>query len=606
MAIVKMKFVAANTDKENLNQMLLATVKSGLFHPEPAINIVSEENGGVLISDENVYAEYLSNLKSLGHSLGVNLKAKEVSDKEYTNQEITDFIKELEQQADLANVKDTSYFTNDDNIALNKLAWYDFEKLHGCLFVQFGFGRLPIESYKKLSMYSNEPFVVTKIHESNQYYWVLYATGSGSYSKINTLFDSLFLEKISIPNIDVKKVVENYADKLLDIYTYCNINEELHRLHQYVLIMDEKHVICGFVPERKVEEFKNNFKDMPVDFRVKDACCNTKCTPPTLLKNNAFFKPFELFVEMYSLPVYHEMDPTAFLGITYCLLFGIMFGDLGQGLVITILGYYLFKKTGNRLAAIVSRIGISSMIFGFLFGSVFGLEHLLNPIHQSLFGVHEKLIDVMAGASTMMLLISSVAIGATLILITMLFNVYNKLNNKEYGEALFSNNGLAGFIFYSFIVTAIVLKFNFEKGILTIGYMIPFIYLPLLLFFFKEPLSKFIEKEKVKPHAGWGNFVLETVFEVLEIILSFVTNSLSYLRVGGFILSHAGMMLVVLTLVEMTGKAGPIVLVIGNIFVMGLEGLIVGIQTLRLEYYEIFSRYYKGGGKKYEVITYVD
>ena len=85
--------------------------------------------------------------------------------------------------------------------------------------------------------------------------------------------------------------------------------------------------------------------------------------------------------------------------------------------------------------------------------------------------------------------------------------------------------------------------------------------------------------------------------------MSFVTNSMSYLRVGGFVLSHAGMMLVVMTLVKMTSNAGIIVLILGNIFVMVLEGLVVGIQSLRLEYYEMFSRYYNGGGRKYKALT---
>jgi V/A-type H+-transporting ATPase subunit I len=94
-----------------------------------------------------------------------------------------------------------------------------------------------------------------------------------------------------------------------------------------------------------------------------------------------------------------------------------------------------------------------------------------------------------------------------------------------------------------------------------------------------------------------------SIFELLDVLLTFITNSMSYLRVGGFVLSHAGMMLVVMTLVKMTGGAGPVVLVLGNLFVMGLEGLIVGIQTLRLEYYEMFSRYYDAGGTKFTALT---
>ena len=173
-------------------------------------------------------------------------------------------------------------------------------------------------------------------------------------------------------------------------------------------------------------------------------------------------------------------------------------------------------------------------------------------------------------------------------------------------SALFSQNGVAGFIFYGYIILFLIGMFMpdmlpFNPGSKPL--MILFIGVPVVLFFMKEPLNGLMKGEGLTPHQGWGNFVLEEVFEVLEIILSFVTNSLSYLRVGGFVLSHAGMMLVVMTLVKMTGNAGPVVFVLGNLFVMGLEGLIVGIQTLRLEYYEMFSRYFVGNGKKFTMIS---
>ena len=96
---------------------------------------------------------------------------------------------------------------------------------------------------------------------------------------------------------------------------------------------------------------------------------------------------------------------------------------------------------------------------------------------------------------------------------------------------------------------------------------------------------------------GVGGFIIEGFFELFEVVLSYVTNTLSFLRVGGFVLSHAGMMLVVATLMNMTSGAGSIlVMILGNLFVMGLEGLIVGIQVLRLEFYEMFSRFFEGDG----------
>ena len=102
---------------------------------------------------------------------------------------------------------------------------------------------------------------------------------------------------------------------------------------------------------------------------------------------------------------------------------------------------------------------------------------------------------------------------------------------------------------------------------------------------------------------GKGMFVVQTFFELFELLLGYFSNSLSFVRVGAFAVSHAAMMEVVLMLAgaEHHGSMGnPIVIVIGNIFVCGLEGLIVGIQVLRLEYYEMFSRFYKGNGREFK------
>ena len=125
--------------------------------------------------------------------------------------------------------------------------------------------------------------------------------------------------------------------------------------------------------------------------------------------------------------------------------------------------------------------------------------------------------------------------------------------------------------------------------------LIIFVGIPLVVMFLKEPLERKFHNEVMFPE-GFGGFFTEGFFELFEIILSYITNTMSYMRVAGFVLSHAGMMLVVSSLMEMTGKSSPIVFVLGNIFVMALEGLIVGIQVLRLEFYEMFSRYYTGDG----------
>ena len=99
----------------------------------------------------------------------------------------------------------------------------------------------------------------------------------------------------------------------------------------------------------------------------------------TKLRNNRLFRPFEMFVNMYGLPSYTGIDPTPYVAITYMLIFGIMFGDLGQGLVISLFGFILTKWKKAKLGPIMERIGISSAIFGCLYGSVFGNEDIIKP-----------------------------------------------------------------------------------------------------------------------------------------------------------------------------------------------------------------------------------
>lgn len=601
MAIVKMKYVSVATDESHIDEMVLDGVHSGLLHAVHAADIINEDNGGHLINDENPYSGYLQTLQNFAHSVNYTLDPERAPKKHYTNEEMDAFIDELDETFGLETDANTVLLTPDDEQALGALSECGFERMHACQYLNFGFGRLPRESYKKLSMYKDEIFVHHHVHETPQYVWMLYVTSDSYVDKVRKIFKDLYFEPIDIPMIDVKKQLEHYKDQIDDIYAFCNEENSVHELYPYITEINEKYLLSGFVKEDEVDHYKAIFKDLPSTIEVKDPSEVPDLECPTLLKNNWFAKPFEMFLGMYGVPKYTDFDPTGFMAFTYCLLFGIMFGDLGQGLVLFILGL-VFEKKG-QIFGIINRCGITSMIFGFLFGSVFGYEELLNPIHQSLFGVREKLFDVMAQSSTMLLLIGAVAIGAVLILTTQCMNIVNRFKHHQLGDAIFSQNGIAGLVFYGGIVFAIVATMLLGWNVLNPVYLGIFIVLPVISFVMKEPLSNAVEHKTVKPEEGWGGYIAQSIFELIDVLLTFVTNSMSYLRVGGFVLSHAGMMLVVMTLVEMTGKAGVAVLIFGNIFVMVLEGLIVGIQTLRLEYYEMFSRYYDAGGVQFNALS---
>lgn len=601
MAIVKMKYVSVATDESHIDEMVLDGVHSGLLHAVHAADIINEDNGGHLINDENPYSGYLQTLQNFAHSVNYTLDPERAPKKHYTNEEMDAFIDELDETFGLETDANTVLLTPDDEQALGALSECGFERMHACQYLNFGFGRLPRESYKKLSMYKDEIFVHHHVHETPQYVWMLYVTSDSYVDKVRKIFKDLYFEPIDIPMIDVKKQLEHYKDQIDDIYAFCNEENSVHELYPYIAEINEKYLLSGFVKADEVDHYKAIFKDLPSTIEVKDPSEVPDLECPTLLKNNWFAKPFEMFLGMYGVPKYTDFDPTGFVAFTYCLLFGIMFGDLGQGLVLFILGL-VFEKKG-QIFGIINRCGITSMIFGFLFGSVFGYEELLNPVHQSLFGVREKLFDVMAQSSTMVLLIGAVAIGAVLILTTQCMNIVNRFKHHQLGDAIFSQNGIAGLVFYGGIVFAIVATMLLGWNVLNPVYLGIFIVLPVISFVMKEPLSNAVEHKTVKPEEGWGGYIAQSIFELIDVLLTFVTNSMSYLRVGGFVLSHAGMMLVVMTLVEMTGKAGVAVLIFGNIFVMVLEGLIVGIQTLRLEYYEMFSRYYDAGGVQFNALS---
>lgn len=605
MAITKMNLVTIQTNVSDYDDVLIKCANSKLFHPELAASVVKDEENAKLLTEENIYSDYVNTLKNIANSIGLEMTPKANSNREYTVEEIVEFIREVENQfKEISDSVETYVLTDDDKTALDALKEFDFKEFHETQYVAFGMGRLPIENLKKLMLLEDKKFVMTKLHTTSHYHWILYATTNTYLKETKKIMAGMFLEEIMIPHVDSKKVITKYEDQLVDIYTYCFNRSKLFELHHYVSIIEGKYTIVGFVPAKKVDEFKGEFEGLYTNLVVSEPSEKPQLTPPTLLKNNWFFRPFELFVDMYSLPAYSDFDPTVFVAITYCLLFGIMFGDVGQGLLLLIGGLLIEAKTKNKLAGVIGRVGITSMIFGFLFGSVFGYEEVLTPVHEGLFGIRGKLFHVMANSSTMVLLIGAVLIGAVLILTTMIVNMLLNIKHKKWGEVLFSQNGLAGFIFYGYLLLGIGLPVLYPGvNIMTKPLMAIFIGVPVLLFFFKEPLTHLIEGKGIVPKGGWGGFILETFFEVFEIMLSFVTNSMSYLRVGGFVLSHAGMMLVVMTLVEMTGGAGPVVLIIGNLFVMALEGLIVGIQTLRLEYYEMFSRYFTGGGRKFTLMA---
>jgi V/A-type H+-transporting ATPase subunit I len=356
-----------------------------------------------------------------------------------------------------------------------------------------------------------------------------------------------------------------------------------------------KFYLTGWIPAADAQSFTEAFEKMPgcsvVTAKPKEV---QGIEPPVRMKSGGARGVLTPLMEMYGTPAYGTADPRIFMLVTYTIFFGMMFGDAGQGLCLAVLGLLLYKKTKAWLWRVISICGCSAVVFGLIYGSVFGLEDLL-PWG----GFHPLESD-----HIMPVLLAGAALGVVVLLICMVFNIVNALRRGDVHSAFFSPNGLSGAVLYVAVIAAIVCAYTGVANLLVGWYICLFILLPILLIWFGEPLAKLVQGDKNWQPESWGMFIVEGFFDIFEAAISYMSNTMSFLRLGAFAISHAGMMMVVSMLSENMAATGSlIVMIIGNIFVAFLEAALSSIQIIRLEFYEIFGRFYVGGGKEFAPIT---
>ncbi len=358
------------------------------------------------------------------------------------------------------------------------------------------------------------------------------------------------------------------------------------------------YILCGWMTEKDAKAFQKDIsEDKNLYCFVENGDSEGHGEPPTKLKNPKVFRPFEMFVRMYGLPSYHEMDPTIFVALTYILIFGAMFGDVGQGLCLVAGGFLLYKFKKLDLAAIIGTAGIFSTVFGLLFGSIFGFEDVIPALWIK---PTTAMADVPFLGKLNTVFVAAIGFGMFLILLTMVFHIINGIRSRDVENIWFDQNAVAGLVFYGSLVAVILLFTTGHQIPGTIVLVVMFV-IPLLIIMLKEPLTRLAKRQSPVIEDGKVMFFVQSFFELFEVMLSYLSNTLSFIRIGAFAVSHASMMEVVLMLAGAeSGSPNWLVVVLGNLFVMGMEGLIVGIQVLRLEYYELFSRYYKGSGKPFK------
>lgn len=397
----------------------------------------------------------------------------------------------------------------------------------------------------------------------------------------------------------VYKDIAKQETLLNRVYTRLELEKEVINLRKWLYHGENVFMVRTWTPASEAENLEKlvaNVTDKYIMVNKNADELNKEANPPTLLKNNKLFSPFEIIVKMYGLPSYKEFDPTPFLALSMCLMFGIMFGDIGQGAIYVAAGFLIAKK--NKAAGgLLKRLGSFSIAFGFFYGSLFGLEHHQLPWLPSILGGSP--LDT---KNIMPILIASVVVGVILLTTSYIIGIINSLKRGDIEHGIFGNHGVFGYIFYlSLILLAVSIT-----GIIPIS---PIFFgctliISMIVMILREPIAHLVEGKTPLIKGDKGSYFVENGFEGLETMLSALSNAISFIRVGAFALNHAGLFMAFLVMADLVSNPilKVLILILGNLLILTLEGLIVFIQCLRLEYYEMFNKYFSGEGYPYSPI----
>ncbi len=310
--------------------------------------------------------------------------------------------------------------------------------------------------------------------------------------------------------------------------------------------------------------------------------------PPTLLNPVKVEQPFRPLVQGYGTTRYGDVDPTVFTIVSFVVMFGMMFGDVGHGLILALLALWLRRRTRGRVApfrrfwAIPFAAGLAGMVFGLLYGEAFGPTGLvptlwLNPLDEPV-----------------TLLVAALGIGVVLLAVSYLLGIVNRWRRGGLREALLAQFGVAGlFVFVGGLLFAggvhadlLVLQIS---GAVVAGVGLVLLAVGLVL------------------EAGRGPTALaQAGVEFVDAVIRLFSNLVSFTRLAAFGLMHAAIAGIVFAAASalwgglVGALAATVVFVGGNAVAFALEALIAGVQALRLEYYELYSRIFSGQGHAFE------
>ncbi len=439
----------------------------------------------------------------------------------------------------------------------------DIKKLYDLKYIKFRYGNIANDKLEEIRQELDDlNAILFEIEKQEDITWLVYVTTEEFVQAVDVFFNRQNFERIwldanllgtpkeymnktykdvsdkNIEILNLQKELQILADNgrhiLLSSYRQLQTYDKINKIKKYI-VHDSKNTfyLVAWVPETEVDALVEKLDICQnIDYQMEEKVGNQT---PTKLKNSRLIKPFEILVKMYGVPNHNEIDPTLFVAITAFIMFGFMFGDVGHGLVFLILGI-LLRFRQKDAGSILMAGGMASTIFGFLYGSVFGKEDILPA----------KMISPMQDINTM--LIYGIVVGCLFILIAMFINIANGIKNKDFRRIWLDSNGIAGLVLYSFVLVLVSYYFIKGKMLVPMNGIIIVICLLLILILFNDKLTQFITKKKQEAKVT----LVEKIFEIIEMILSFASNTISFLRLAAFAINHVGLCMAIYLLADMT------------------------------------------------------
>lgn len=425
----------------------------------------------------------------------------------------------------------------------------------------------------------------------------------------------------------IKALVSSRREELDEEWRVARTAELLAAIRNKTSESEHATVFTGWVPKRLQRGLDAEIREAAGDACVlewhstEEMSVESSVSAPVELRNPQFLRPFQMLVTNYGTPAYGTVDPTPLVAVAYLAMFGLMFGDAGHGAVLVLLGLFgrrlLTSRSMRELANLLVWCGGASVVTGVLFGAYFGFE-LLPPLWFNYHGVVAGHAAEGPVRNLMDILALTVYLGVGVIGAGILLNWVNLVRARRWRMLVFDKAGVLGGVIYAagVWVAAGFAQSGFKAlpNLSIAGWLIG---VPSLLLFLKFPLEA---RARARAHLGAAPqrpsehssspamWVMDWIIELLEVFSGYLANTLSFMRVAGLGIAHVMLMVAFFQIAQMISPSGytPVsilVLVAGNVLVIGLEGLSAGIQSLRLNYYEFFSKYFVPTGTAYRPVS---